>query len=344
MNDLEAVAQPVLVTGATGFIGQRVVHKLLETNMAVKALVLPEEALPEEWTDRVKVVRGSLTDGAGVREAADGAGTIIHLAAVVSDWGDEKRYWALTVEGSRRVFEQAVEQNARVVLASSIAVYGDNIRKRVCGEDAGYGRTFGPYSRTKQAQEKLAWEYYRQQNMSLTVVRPGNVYGPGSGPWLRDVLPLLRSSAPVLVGGGDMNAGLGYVDNVAEVLLLAGATASAVGRAYNACDGLSVTWRKYFTDLAHMIGASRLKSIPRPAAALGARIGEGVWKLLGIKKRPPLTRDALNLVGSDNRFPNDRMRNELGYTPNVSYEEGMTATKAYIENQLMKEGKTNVFL
>ncbi|ABW67997.1 NAD-dependent epimerase/dehydratase family protein [Desulfosudis oleivorans] len=336
MNSSKQMAQPVLVTGATGFIGSQVVHKLLEQDMAVKALVLPDEALPAAWGDRVEVVRGGISESGAVAKAVSGAGTIIHLAAVVSDWGDEKKYWEFTVEGSRLVFEQAAKTGARVVLVSSVVVYGDNVRKQVCHEDVGYGKTFGPYSRTKQAQEKLAWEYHRKKNLALTVVRPGNVYGPRSGPWLHDVVNVLRSGAPGLISGGNMNAGLAYVDNVADLFLLAGASDTALGRAYNAADGTKVTWRRYFEDIAAMIGAKKPGSVPRPAAALSAFVFEKTWKLFGIQKRPPVTRDALNLVGSDNRFPIDRARKELGYAPKVSYEEGLKRIREYIDKESIR--------
>jgi nucleoside-diphosphate-sugar epimerase len=324
------------VTGATGFIGRRVVHKLLQKGIHVKVLVLPAEAIPSEWTDKVEVVRGNISDPHSVEEAASGAKTIIHLVAIVTDWGDEKKYWAVTVEGSRLIFEQAVKNRARVVLASSIAVYGDYIHSQACPEDTPYGRTLGPYSRTKQAQEKLAWEYFKNKSMKLSVVRPANVYGPGSGPWLHDVIDVLQSGSPGLISGGEMNAGLAYVDNVADVLILAGSTERAIGRVYNACDGLDVTWKKYFTDLANIIGVGNPKSLPAPLAAIGAYLMEGIYKLFGIQKRPLITREALNLVGSDNRIPNDRIKNELGYTPQVSYAEGLKRIREYIDQKMRK--------
>jgi len=330
------IAQPVLVTGATGFIGRRVVHKLLQKGIDVKVLALPEEAIPSEWTDKVEVVRGSISDPHSVEKAATGAKTIIHLVAIVTDWGDEKKYWGVTVEGSRLIFEQAVKNQARVVLASSIAVYGDYIHSQTCPEDTPFGKTLGPYSRTKQAQEKLAWEFFKNKSMKLSVVRPANVYGPGSGPWLHDVIDVLQSGSPGLISGGEMNAGLAYVDNVADVLILAGSTERAIGRVYNACDGLDVTWREYFTDIADIIGVGKPKSLPAPLAAIGAYLMEGVYKLFSIQKRPLITREALNLVGSDNRIPNDRIKNELGYTPQVSYAEGMERIKEYIDQKLRK--------
>ena len=334
MSIVEKIAQPVLVTGATGFIGSRVVHKLLQNNIAVKALVLPDETTPPEWADRVEIVRGSISDSHAVEKAAQGAKTIIHLVAVVSDWGDEKKYWEYTVEGSRLIFDQAIKNKSRVVLASSIVVYGEKIYKQFCPEDTGYGKTFGPYSKTKQAQEKLAWDYHKNKGMRLTVVRPANVYGPRSGPWLHDVVNVIRSGVPCLISGGKMNAGLAYVDNVADILILAGIIEKAIGRAYNACDGLNVTWNEYFTDIAGMIGVKNLQSVPRPLAALISYVFEAIWNFLDIEKRPPVTREALNLTGSDNRIPIDRIRNELGYKPQVSYTEGLKCIREYIEKEL----------
>ncbi|MFP4446235.1 MAG: NAD-dependent epimerase/dehydratase family protein [Desulfosudaceae bacterium] len=327
----EKLAEPVLVTGATGFIGSRVVHHLRRAGRSVKALVLPGETVPHTWGEAVEIIRGSIDDPAAVAAAAAGSGTIIHLAAIVSDWGDESLYWRLTVEGSRLLFEQAVQNDSRLVLASSIVVYGDNIRKGACAEKTPYGKTFGPYSRTKQAQEKLAWEFYRERGLRLTVVRPANVYGPGSGPWLHDIVDVLSTGAPGLISGGTGNAGLVYVDNVAEILIRAGAASKAVGRVYNACDGLEVTWHRYFSDLAEMIGAGPPGSVPRFAAVVGAVAMELLWKTFGVKKRPPLTREALNLIGSDNRVPVDRLRAELGYEPRVDYAGGMAATKTYLD-------------
>lgn len=332
----EKIAQPVLVTGATGFIGSRVVHKLLQNGVAVKVLALPGEVVPIEWAEKVEIVRGSISDPQAVEKATTGAKTIIHLVAIVTDWGDEKKYWEFTVEGSRLIFEQAVKNKSRVVLASSIVVYGDKIQTQSCPEETPYGQTFGPYSRTKQAQEKLAWEYHKNKGLSLSVVRPANVYGPRSGPWLHDVINVLKSGSPGLISGGDMNAGLAFVDNVADVLILAGTLEKAIGKAYNASDGTDVTWKQYFTDIAQIIGAKKPKSIPRPLAALGAYILEAIWKFLAIEKRPPITREALNLVGSDNRIPIDRIKNELGYTPQVSYDKGLKIIKEYIDKEFKK--------
>lgn len=328
------IHQPVLVTGATGFIGRRVVKKLLEQGISVRALVLPGEPIPSDWENSVFTIEGSITDQTSVKEAVSGAGTIIHLAALVGDWGDEKKYRSITVEGSRILFDEAVKNSSIVVLVSSIVVYGDNIHTGSCGEDTPYGRTLGPYSRTKQAQEKLAWKYFRDKKMKLTVVRPANVYGPGSGPWLNDIVNVLESGMPALVGRRNNNAGLVYVDNVADLLILAGSSPVALGRAYNSCDGLDITWHDYLSAIARIIGEKKPTSIPYSLAFFIAPCCETIWKLLRIKKRPPLTREALNLVGSNNLFPTSRALDELGFHSNVSYDRGIAEIEKYLHESM----------
>ncbi|TWI66947.1 nucleoside-diphosphate-sugar epimerase [Desulfobotulus alkaliphilus] len=325
--------QPVLVTGATGFIGRRVMAKLLSEGICVKAIVQPETAIPKEWGEKVEIIRGSIADAAVAGKAVRDTGTVLHLAALVSDWGDEARFRECTVEGSRYIFEEALQYGARVLLVSSVVVYGDAIPKMVCSEETPFGKTFGPYSRTKQAQEKLAWEYYEKKGLRLSVVRPANVYGPASGTWLHDVAPVLKKGLPCLISGGGQNAGLAYVDNVADLILLAASSDAALGRAYNACDVLDISWKTYFSDLAAMLQAPEPRSLPWLVAKTGAGVFETLWRLLGIRHRPPITHEALNLVGSDNRFPMDRAAKELGYKPRISYAEGISRVGEYIRLQ-----------
>ncbi|TYT73192.1 NAD-dependent epimerase/dehydratase family protein [Desulfobotulus mexicanus] len=331
MGFQQNMRQSVLVTGATGFIGRRVMAKLLAEGISVKAIVQPETAIPKEWEEKVEIIRGSIADATVVGKAARDTGTILHLAALVSDWGDEARFRECTVEGSRYIFEEAVRYGARVLLVSSVVVYGDAISKKVCSEVTPFGKTFGPYSRTKQAQEKLAWEYHEKKGLQLSVVRPANVYGPASGTWLHDVAPVLKKGLPCLISGGGQNAGLAYVDNVADLILLAASSDAALGRAYNACDALDISWKTYFSDLATMLQTHKPRSLPWFMAKMSAGLFETLWRFFGIRQRPPITHEALNLVGSDSCFPMDRAKKELGYEPSISYAEGIQRVREYIK-------------
>lgn len=321
--------RPVLVTGATGFIGRRLVARLLDEGAAVRALVLegdPGEAhlLPK---GSVEVIRGSVADARVVTQAAQGAEVVFHLAAVVGDWAPEELFRTVTIEGTRNVLSAAAEAGARAVLASSIVVYGDAIGRAVCAEDQPFGEPAGAYSRSKQEQERIAADLGRRSGLAVTTLRLANVFGPGSRPWVEMAIEQLKSGAPALIGRGDQNAGLCYVDNAVEGFLRAALTPSSAGRAYNVNDASDIPWRRYFEDLARASGSRPPGALPLPLAKIAARVCEGAWSAFNLKGRPPVTREALNLVSSHHRIPIERARRELGFEPKVSYEEGMERVK-----------------
>jgi len=316
---------PILVTGATGFIGRRLVASLREHDFEVRALVLPSESPPGEWDSSVCIVHGDISDRQAVTYAIDGVAGIVHLAAVVGDWGPEALFQRVTVDGTQFVFKAALKRNIPVVLASSIVVYGDRLGRQVCDENTPHGRPFGPYGRAKQAQETIARNLVEKEGADIRVVRPGNVYGPGSGPWVQEAAKILLSGSPALVDGGLQNAGLAYVDNVADVLFRALVVDAARGQVFNACDGDPVTWAGYFSDLAELVGANAPKSVPGMIAWPLATAMEAIWKVLRRRDRPALTREALNLISSDHKVPGDKAREVLGHKPLQNYSEGMEA-------------------
>jgi len=222
-----------------------------------------------------------------------------------------------------------VRNKTRVVLLSSGSVYGDKIGRGELREDEPLGKPIGIYGEYKQKQEMLAWEFHRTQGMALTVVRPFKVFGPGSKTWVHEVAKNLLAGKPTLINGGNYNAALIYIDNLVDILLLAASLPHAQGRCYNGYDGLRVTWRQYLTDLARIIGAPPPRAMPGWFARILAMAIEPTWKILRKSSRPLLTRDSLRMVSSDYRVSTERVLNELGFTPRVSYEEGMRRVEAY---------------
>jgi nucleoside-diphosphate-sugar epimerase len=327
------ILEPIFVTGATGFIGKRLVARLCDEGYAVRALVLPRERAPAEWSKRVEVFHGDVVQPTSFAAAMKGVKTVFHLAAVVGDWGRPEEHEAITVRGTDNVLTEAAREGARVLLASSVVVYGSAVARTVCDEQLEMGKPLGPYSKSKQQQERIAHRLEATHGLKVTIIRPTNVFGPGSGPWVDMAVDALRAGRLALVGGGRHDAALTYVDNVVDVFVRAAERPATIGRVYNASDESGVTWQRYFTDLAEAAGVPPPRSIPRAAAVVAACALEPGYRLLGKRERPPITREALNLVGSHLRVPTARARRELGYRPRVSYSEGMKAVAAYLQEK-----------
>jgi len=321
----------ILITGATGFIGSHLTSRLLAQGKPLRALVLPSEPIPTSWGNNVEVIRGDVRNRLDVEKAVRDTSLVFHLAAVTLDTGPMELHQAVTLEGTRHIMEAAAAHKVKVVLTSSITVYGVKIQTDVLDEELDWGVPAGFYSTHKQKQEKLAREIAAKQNVELVVLRPGNVFGAGSPQWVNSVLAELKRGTPTLLGGGYGNPGFVYIDNLVDALVLASENPKAVGRIYNIGDGYDLSWKTYFSDLAKIANAPKPKVIPRWLGRTLAGVIEPVWYGLKLKGRPPLTYEAFNLVASDARFPITRAQTELGYQPRIKYEEAMKAIEKSLQ-------------
>lgn len=326
--DYSAIAQPILVTGANGFIGSHLVRRLAAQGLKVRAFLQPDTPVPADWPAKVERIYGDIGNRADVERALRGSKTVFHLAAIVGDWGLEADHRRVTIGGTEHVFALAGALGARVVLCSCSSVYGDEMRRGRCVEEQPMGVPASVYSEAKQGQERIAWTHCSRVHWSI--VRPGNVYGPRGKLWGEDVLNLLRWRLPALIDGGRHVAGLSHIDNVVDVLALCAYRPEAKHQIFNASDDSAVTWAEYAADLARLHGFAPPRSLPGALVRLVAPLFETVWRSLGIKRRPPFTQEVSQCLGSDNRLVMDKARRLLDYTPQMQYRDAIVALEAQI--------------
>jgi len=319
-----------LVTGGSGFLGSHLVEALVARGEEVRALVRPTSRTAHLASLGVELAYGDLSDPNSLRAAVGDVERIYHCAALAADWGTWEAFRAANGTGVRNLLETAVAAGvSKFIHVSTTDVYGHP--DYPADESAPYRKRGWPYGDTKIEGEQLAWTYHHEHGLPVTVVRPVNIYGPRSTTFVVEIVELLKSGSMIHVGDGRKPAGLGYVTNVVDVLLRAADSEKSTGQAYNASDGSDVTWRQYVDRLAQIVGVPRPRLvIPRRLAYMAGWAMERIYGALRLRSRPLLTRMVAEVFGTDQGFPIDKARRDLGYEPQVNFDEGMCRVEAWL--------------
>lgn len=320
-----------LLTGATGFVGSHVAEALAARGEPVHAVVRPgsDTALLEKLG--VRLFRGDLTDPAVLKEAAEGTDVVIHCGAKVGDWGPVEEYRKVNVEGLRNLLDAVRGRPLhRFVLVSTLGVYEARHHHGTDETEPLPERHIDGYTQSKVEAEKLAQEAHRKDGIPVTVLRPGFVYGPRDRTVLPRIAGRLQEGSVIYIAKGKYALNTTYVTNLVDAILLAVDSPAAVGEVFNVTDGEFVSKRRFFEAIADGIGAARpRKSVPVWLARILARWREGKFRRENRPYPPRVTQAQLKFAGLNLDFSIAKARTKLGYSPRVSFEEGMRAALAW---------------
>jgi nucleoside-diphosphate-sugar epimerase len=326
---------PVLVTGASGFLGGRLAETLISEGEQVTVLARSTSDLSHLSASPphlLRIVRGALTDSESLAEAVRGVTHIFHCAAASTDWAAMEVYRDSNVRGTEMLLAAALKQRQlqRFVHVSTTDVYGYPVIP--CAE-SGEVRDVGlPYNRTKIQAEQAVWRGARE-GLPVTVVRPATIYGPRGKAFVTDIADLLQRRQMAYIGGGRATGGFLYVDNAVAAMIAAAQSAGAEGQVFNLSDGTGASWNMYVAALAQGLGC-RPPWIDLPyGLAVSIAVGmEAPYRWVkALPGRPMLTRHAVFLLARDQEFPSDKARTELGFSSRVSFEEGIARSVAWLK-------------
>jgi nucleoside-diphosphate-sugar epimerase len=312
------------VTGAAGFIGERVARVLVSEGADVVGLDLDPSLGDRVRAAGAEFAHADVTDRRALDRALEGAELVVHTAAYVQDWGTMEEFVRVNVAGTATVLDAADAAGAkRVVHISSVVVYGyDDPAEQ---DESAFRRAYGiPYIDTKSASDRLACE------RGAVVIRPGDVYGPGSKPWTLRPLELAQAGQLAVPGDGVMLPV--YVDDLVEAVLLA-AESGKPGQAYAAWDGEPVTFEDYFNRIAVIAGGRPARRLPRP---LLVALGAATELLARLRGRPPaFTARAPTFIDRRGTVSTELIRSELGWRPEVSLDEGLRRTEEWLRTEAL---------
>lgn len=307
-----------LVTGGAGFIGCNIVRGLLARGVPVRVLDNFSTGHRRNLAtlgSRVEVVEGDIRSFHIVQEAMKGVEVVYHQGALPSvprSVADPITTNEVNVGGTLNILHAAASAGARrVVFASSSSIYGD-VSVEVKGEDLPPA-PLSPYAVSKLAGETYSKVFHRIYGLETVVLRYFNVFGPFQDPDspYSAVIPLFirayaEGRAPFINGSGEQSRDFTYVENVVHGNLLAADAPDAPGRVINvACHG-SVTVNDLASRVARLVGRPEIVPI----------------------HRDPRPGDVMHSCASI------RLAEEvLGYTPQVSFEEGLARTVEWFLGQ-----------
>ena len=327
------------VTGATGFIGGRLVETLLEDGHKVRVLARRPADSPLQARAGVELVRGDLADPAGLEDAVAGAERVFHCAGLVGDWLRDDDARRVNVEGTRELLAACSAAGVdRVVHLSSLSVYGLG-HHRGTDESAPLRYSGDAYIDSKIDAERMVQVAVERDGLAVVIVRPGFVYGPGDRRFLPKLLDALRRRQFAYVGDGSKLLNLSYVDDVARAMLLAAGGPAAAGEAYNLTDGTETSLRAFVECLcAELRIPAPTKRIPPPVAFGAAQIVERVARARRATEAPRLTVGRMRFLSYNQHYSGEKAQRELGYRPRYTYREGVPPTLAWYREQGLLDG------
>lgn len=321
----------VLVTGAHGFLGSHVTERLLATGDSVLALVSPWGELDnlEGVKDhpQLSVARGDLTRPESLDGLCDGVDAVVHAAARVADWGPWDAFHETNVLGTQRLLEQAGRHGTRrFLLVSSVAVHKYRGFRDADPRTLPRDNLDNPYAYSKILAENMLMA---QDRVEPVVVRPGLwPFGARDATFQRVERAIQRGVLPLMKRGESVLNSC-YAENFADGVRLALHLPQAAGRVYVIADEGHPNWRELFEELASLSGSSppRLNVPRRPVRTIATGV-EATWRSLFPSAEPPMTVYRAGLMAHDVHFSIHHAREELGYRPLVSWQEGMRRSVA----------------
>jgi nucleoside-diphosphate-sugar epimerase len=322
-----------LVTGASGFLGGRLVQQLAADGVQIRILARPGAYLQHLAGLPMEVVAGSLSDTDALTAAVRGVTHIYHCAGCSTDWAPPAAFFTSNVQGVRNMLEAAAGAATlrRFLHVSTTDVYG--YPSVPCDESQPAVDVGLPYNRTKLLGEQCVWDARRGIGLPITVVRPATIFGPRGQAFTADVARHIQQGTMALIDHGRAPGGFCYIDNAVRAIILAATTPAAEGQAYNIADGTGKTWRHYVDALADALGKSRPRlNIPSGLGLALATSFETCYRAFRLPGRPLLTRHAVYLLSRNQEYPASRARHDLGFEPVVGFDEGIARSVEWLTN------------
>lgn len=317
--------ESALITGAAGFIGGALTDRLRAEGTTVIGVDMRAEGGDG-------IVAGDITESGGWQAAAEGVDVVFHTAAAVTNTATQDFGWRLNVLGTKNAIDAAVDAGAtRFVHFSSIRAFSDTDFPDGVNEGHPVRPSDSVYVNTKIASEQVALQAHAGGRIEVTVIRPGDVYGPRSRPWTILIVEAIKKGRFVLPAMGRGVFSPVYIDNLVDGVLLAATKPEGSGQVFTLSDGVGVSCKEFFGHHYRMLGKPGPRCLPTWAAVGLVALPEALATVSG--KKTEINRESMRYFTRTGTYSIEKAAVLLGYEPAVDLTEGMRRTEAWLREQ-----------
>jgi nucleoside-diphosphate-sugar epimerase len=329
------VDDPVLVTGATGFLGPRVVAALCARGFtSIRCLARPSSDVSRLGVlgsrhagSQLEIVRGNLLSRMDCAAMVKDVAVVLHLAAARGEKSFPDAFMNSVVT-TRNLLEASVAAGSlrRFVNVSSFTVYGGagssgDLLDETCASEPNPELRGDAYCFAKVKQDEIVLAYGRRFSLPFVIVRPGYIYGPGNEAITGRVG--IRPFGVFLHLGGSNTIPFVYVDNCADAIVLAAITPGVDGEVFNVVDDDLPSSRQFLRLYKRQV--RRFRSIPVPHLVSHGLCG--AWEAYSNwsdgQLPPVFNRRSWHAYWARRRYSNAKVKARLGWTPRVATRDGL---------------------
>jgi len=347
LSELARQTKHVFVTGAGGFLGKAICRLLRLADIKVTGFARGN--YPDLSQLGVKMIQGDITDFVALKEAMASCDLVFHVAAKAGVWGSKEDYFKPNVQGAENIIRACQELAIdRLVYTSTPSVTFAGVDEAGIDESQPYADNFlNFYGESKALAERLvlaasADEQYcnsvKGSRLKTTALRPHLIWGPNDPHLVPRVVDRAQAGKLKLVGKEDKLVDTIFVDNAAYAHILAAIElskpeAKCMGKAYFISNDQPITMAAMLNKILDCVDLPPVtKRVPSAVAYAAGATLEWLYKILNKKQEPIMTRFVAKQLSTCHYFDISAAKNDFGYVPLISIEEGMELLKESLVN------------
>lgn len=315
-----------LVTGATGFLGQKLALRLAAIGYEVTGIGRNVSIGNTLHKNGIHFVPCALEDKEKIATLCQNQDFVFHSGALSSPWGDYQTFYNTNVIGTKHIIEGCQHADIkRLIHVSTPSLYFHFDERLDVKETDPLPNTFvNHYAKTKHLAE-LEIDKAFDEGLPTITIRPRALFGPGDNAILPRLINVCEKGFFPKIGSGSVQIDITYVENVVDALLLCiDSDKKTLGQKYNITNGVQINLYEVIEQVMAMLGKSfKYKKISFKHAFFIANYLERFSQRFLAGKEPMLTRYSVSVLAHSQTLNIEKATNELGYIPRITIEEGI---------------------